>query len=148
MEIRRGPRAAKTYILDTDILTLFQDGDPTVCQHVLQVPTQDIGTTVITVEQQLTGWYSQLRKAKRRDKLVWAYRRLAVNVRFLSRLQIHEFTDQAMNRYDQLRKLKLKIGRADLCIAATVLEIGVTLVTRNLHDFQQVPGLTIEDWSK
>jgi tRNA(fMet)-specific endonuclease VapC len=48
-----------------------------------------------------------------------------------------------MQRYEQLRKLKVNIGRTDLRIAATVLEYGATLVTRNSRDFKRVPGLWI-----
>jgi tRNA(fMet)-specific endonuclease VapC len=42
----------------------------------------------------------------------------------------------------------LNIGKKDLAIAATVLEQGAVLVSRNLQDFRRVPGLTVEDWSQ
>lgn len=38
------------------------------------------------------------------------------------------------------------IGNCDLFIAAHARSRGMTLLTRNLHDFQRVPGLTVEDW--
>jgi tRNA(fMet)-specific endonuclease VapC len=136
------------HILDTDILTLYQEGDPMVCSHALGQLPQHIATTVLSIEEQLSGWYAQIRQAKKRDDLIWAYSRLAKSMRFLARLVIVDFDAMAMQRYEQLRQRKLKIGKTDLRIAATVIENGATLVTRNLHDFQQVPGLTIEDWSK
>ena len=54
----------------------------------------------------------------------------------------------AADEFDRLRadkKLK-KIGRADLLIAAITLANRATLVTRNLRDFRQVPGLQVENW--
>ena len=39
------------------------------------------------------------------------------------------------------------MGRADLLIAAITLANRATLVTRNLKDFRQVPGLQIENWA-
>jgi tRNA(fMet)-specific endonuclease VapC len=125
-----------------------QDENPNVVSRVRAVAPGDRAISIITVEEQLSGWYTQLRQAKRPEKLAWAYRRLAATVRFLARIEIVDFDAPAIHRYEQLKKHKLKIRKMDLRIAATVLERGAILVTRNLHDFQQVPGPRIEDWSK
>jgi tRNA(fMet)-specific endonuclease VapC len=85
------------------------------------------------------------RTAKRISDL---YRRLADTVRFLSRLPIVDYSEAAVLRFEQIRKQHPKIGRMDLRIAAIVLEHNLVLVTRNLQDFQRVPGLQIEDWSQ
>src|SRR6516162_1989527 len=129
------------YALDTDMLQLFQDGHPQVVARVRVVPPEDRTISVVTVEEQLSGWYAQLRQAKTAQKLAWAYRRLAANVRFLSQIRILDFDESAIQRYEQLKKRKLKIGRNDIRIAATALEHGAVLVTRNAKDFGQVPGL-------
>ena len=135
------------FILDTDSLTLFQEGHPAVCSEFLKQPSAAVAITVLSVEEQLSGWYTQVRQAKRPERLAWAYRRLSESVRFLARLNIVTYDEQAMQRFEQLRKQKIKIGRTDLRIAATVLEHGATLVTENTRDFKQVPGLKIVSWS-
>jgi tRNA(fMet)-specific endonuclease VapC len=136
------------YVLDTDTLQLFQDNNPKVVGRVRAVAPSERAISVVTVEEQLSGWYTQLRQAKGPEKLAWAYRRLAATVRFFARIEIVDFDELAIHRCEELKKLKLKVRKMDLRIAATVLERGATLVTRNLRDFQQVPGLPIEDWSK
>jgi tRNA(fMet)-specific endonuclease VapC len=50
------------------------------------------------------------------------------------------------DRLRQNKKLK-KIGRADVLIAAITLANRATLVSRNLKDFRQVPGLRVENWA-
>ena len=42
---------------------------------------------------------------------------------------------------------KVRIGTRDLRIAATVISKNGILVTRNLQDFERIPGLRFEDWS-
>jgi tRNA(fMet)-specific endonuclease VapC len=67
-------------VLDTDILTLFQDGHAIVRQHNAATSPQDLAITVLSVEEQLSGWYTYIRKAKQVDKLTLAYQSLAENV--------------------------------------------------------------------
>ena len=73
---------------------------------------------------------------------------MAANARFLSRVQIVDFDEAAIQRYLELKKQKIKVRTNDLRIAATALVQDATIVTRNVRDFQQVPGLKVEDWSK
>jgi len=134
-------------MLDTDILTFIQEGHPEIGRRFLEHPPESLAISVLSVEEQLSGWYTQLRKAKRPERLAWAYRRLTENIRFLARLQVVTYDEKAMERFETLRKQKIKIGRTDLGIAASVLELGVTLVNENIRDFKQVPGLKIVRWS-
>ena len=45
------------YVLDTDILSLFQEGNPVVRQKVATHLSKDISITIISVEEQCpAGW--------------------------------------------------------------------------------------------
>jgi tRNA(fMet)-specific endonuclease VapC len=135
------------YYLDTDTLSLFRDGHPNVLSRVSKVPIIEIGTTIITVEEQLSGWYSFIRKTTKPIDLERGYAQLAKTIRFYARIFIQDFPLTAMTRYQQLKSLKLNIGTMDLRIAAIAIHFGGTVVTRNVRDFSRVPGLMIEDWT-
>ena len=135
------------YVLDTDILSLFQRGHAVVCQHVAAHAPTDLAIAVISVEEQLSGWYALLRSTKRRDELALAYQSLADSIPFLAQFRVLGFSEKAMDEFDRLAALKLNIRKMDLRIAAIALEQGAIVATRNRRDFQRVPGLTVEDWS-
>lgn len=137
------------YILDTDTVSLYQHGHSLVCAAVLDHAGSDVVITVMTVEEQLSGWYSELRRAKKAAVLAAVYQRMANTVGFYAKLPILSFTEPAISRYESLKRLKLSIGKTDLRIAAIALEqADAVVVTRNGRDFRRVPGLQIEDWSK
>ena len=131
----------RLFLLDTDILSLFRSRDPRVCERAATHHRQELATSVITVEEQLSGWYSVLRQAKQDEQLVAAYQGLTRTVQFLSRLQIISFSAKAAARFAEFRKARLKIKTMDLRIACVALEAGAMLVTRNRADFEVVPGL-------
>ena len=56
------------------------------------------------------------------------------------------FDAAAASQFEQLRSHKLGVGTADLRIAAIALSAGHHLLSRNLRDFERVPGLRVEDW--
>ena len=72
------------FLLDTDHLTLYQMGHPQVLQHVARHLTDQLAISVITVEEQLTGWQRALYQAKDDGRREQVYRRLALTVEALS----------------------------------------------------------------
>ena len=70
------------------------------------------------------------------------------SVHFLAKWPILSYEESAIQRFEDLRRQKVRIGRTDLRIAATVLEYGATLVTENVRDFKHVPGLKVVSWAR
>jgi tRNA(fMet)-specific endonuclease VapC len=106
-----------------------------------------LAISVITVEEQLTGWYTALRQAKddaRREKV---YMRLASTVEFLTGWKVLPFTLAAMNRHAAFLRQYRNVKSNDLKIAAIALEFNATVVTCNQRDFSQVAALSLEDWT-
>ena len=60
----------------------------------------------------------------------------------------HMFTAEAAMQFNNLRKQRVRIGTQDLKIASIALEHDALLLSANLRDFEQVPGLRVEDWLK
>lgn len=137
----------RLFVLDTDTLTLHQRGHATVCDNVALHDSEDLAISVITVEEQLSGWYTVLRQAKSKAKLARVYAQLAACVESLSDLRVLPFSEACIDRFETLRASRLPVGSMDLRIAATVLEFGGTLISRNIRDFSLIPSLVIEDWS-
>ena len=135
------------FVLDTDILSLWQHGHPSVSARVSACNPSELAITVITVQEQLDGWHAQLNRGKDHQHTAALYQRLANTVRFLARVSIITFSEAAIARYEMLRSFKLNIGKMDLRIAAIVLEHDAILVTRNSRDFARIAGLQFEDWA-
>lgn len=136
------------YVLDTDIMSLLQLRHPTVLHRASLCGTGQLTISVISVEEQISGWYRRIRQAQSPEQIAKTYQRLADSVTMLSQLLVLNYSVPAIHRYDSLRKQVRNVRKMDLRLAAIVLEHGATLVTRNRTDFQRVPGLTIEDWSQ
>jgi tRNA(fMet)-specific endonuclease VapC len=95
---------------------------------------------------------AEIRKASAKsvtqgERLSWAYTELCQTVQIVSRFSTLEFTVGAHDRFISLRQQGVRIGTQDLRIASVVMEFNGIIVTRNRRDFEQVPGLIIEDWS-
>lgn len=137
------------YILDSDVLTLFQHNHPAVVRRV-RANYQNIAITIVTAQEQMRGRMAGVNRALQSyqtDKVVLAYNNLSETLNDLKRLEIVDLNQEASDRYLELRQQKIRIGTLDLLIACIVLSQNGILVTRNRRDFARVPGLIFEDWT-
>jgi len=134
-------------LLDTDTFSHLTRGHEKVVARLATV-TDDAAITIVTRVEALEGRLSFLKRAANGEELLRAQQWLQRTELELAQLPIVLFNEAAAAEFDRLRenkKLK-KIGRADLLIAAITLANRATLVSRNLKDFPQVPGLQFENW--
>jgi tRNA(fMet)-specific endonuclease VapC len=136
-----------TYLLDTDTVTLLRVGHLTVSTRVLTSPVGTVGTSVVTLEESLSGWHTLIRKAKTRERAAQAYLELVRTAQFFGRIPVATYSTDAMAKYDSLKRANLNVAKNDLRIAAIALLIGAAVVTCNVRDFRRVPDLHVEDWS-
>jgi tRNA(fMet)-specific endonuclease VapC len=135
------------FILDTDIISLFEHGHPKVVAAVAAHAQDQICVSTVTIEEQIGGWSALARSAKTHSQREFASLMLLKLVRAWAAFYRVPFPTPAQVRFDSLMKAKLNVKANDLRIAAIALELRATVVTRNRRDFGRVPGLAIEDWS-
>ena len=106
----------------------------------------DAVTTVISVEEELGGWLAKVNKCRESDLQIHIYGLLTERVNFLARWTIIQIDSESLAQFRTFRKQGIRIGTQDLKIACIALAHDATVLTRNLVDFQQVPGLRVENW--
>lgn len=135
------------YILDTDHISLFQRGNPTVRERLATVAVDERATTVISLSEQFLGWWNEIARAKTETAAARSFHYLLETIHFYQTLSVLSYDGMAVMEFERLRRAKLRIGTQDLRIAAIALSRRATVVTRNARDFRQVPDLNIVDWS-
>ncbi|HEY7153558.1 MAG TPA: type II toxin-antitoxin system VapC family toxin [Gemmataceae bacterium] len=136
------------FLLDTDMLSLLEQGHPRVLQQVNNHPQPDIALSVISIQEQMQGFLASLSRARNRQQLALAYDMLRTRLLPVwGRFAVISFPETAILRFEQLQSLRLNVGLMDLRIAAVALENSLTVITRNQRDFGRVPGLAVVNWS-
>ena len=134
------------YILDTDHLSLYGRNHPILIPKLLAAKIE-LTTTAINVEEQLRGRLAQVAEAREGVVQSNAYQRLVETVMLLSEFNVLQYDEKSQEMYQNFRAQRIRIGTQDLRIASIVIANKGILLTRNLRDFEKVPGLNIEDWS-
>jgi tRNA(fMet)-specific endonuclease VapC len=137
-------------VLDTNYVSLIQHPADvraeTIRNRLLASSDSDIVITAIKPEEQMCGWLSAIHGQRDVQRQVVYYDRLVGLFRFFGSWRILPFDNAAAATFQSLRAQRVRISTMDLKIASIVLVHGATLLSDNTRDFEQVPGLRLEDW--
>ena len=106
----------------------------------------DFFITVITPQEITQGWLAAINREPAGPKQVYAYRRFLHSLLGFPKLTILPFDDDCANEYVALQNQRLRVGTMDLKIAAICIANDAFLLSRNLVDFERIPGLRVENW--
>jgi tRNA(fMet)-specific endonuclease VapC len=139
-------------LLDTDHLSVLQWQEQPACDRLLtrldQLPPDDIATSIISFHEQAQGWLAYLNRSRKPEQIVAAYDKLEVIWRWFLRMNVASYTADAQANFSVIKRACPRVKTLDLRIASIALATDSTLLTRNLRDFRQVPGLRAEDWTE
>lgn len=108
-------------LLDTDHVSVLKY--PGTERHVRLMGRLDaaavetIGTTIITVEEQMRGWLAAVARERDPSRQVGAYLELGRLLEFFRGFYLALFDEQAASRLGELRSARVRIGTMDLKIA-------------------------------
>ncbi|MEQ8786519.1 MAG: type II toxin-antitoxin system VapC family toxin [Pirellulaceae bacterium] len=140
------------FILDSDHISIIQlhtaPHFALVLQRMAQHSQTDFFVTIVSFHEQILGWNSYIARATDSSGIVRGYTKLEGILADFSASQVLPFDAAAVDVFDDLRQQRVRIGTMDLRIASIALANGMTVLTRNLVDFQRVPNLQVEDWTQ
>ena len=128
-----------SFLLDSDTCSYYLKNDPIVVSRVM-LHFGSLNVSVITVGELLT-WAMRANAPPERLKGV----RDLVQSSIVLEVNLH-----VVEKFGEIRACLLDqglaVGQMDLLNAATALVHTLTLVTHNVKDYANIPGLTMDDW--
>lgn len=140
------------FLMDTDHFGIFQQqSGPECARLVVRLAArhyEDVVVPIISFHEQVMGWSSYLHQKRTPEQIIRAYRRLEAILEDFTKVNVVGYDTAASSTFDALRVQRLRVGTMDLRIASIALSRDWTVLTRNTVDFEKVPNLKIEDWTK
>ncbi len=135
---------------DTDILSELLLDNAVYTQRAEIIPAADKVIPVVALEEVLRGRLDAIRRAQAgriRLTLDRAYDLFRDAIEDTQEYRLLPYTAAAHTLFQQWRAAKIRVGTNDMRIAAICMVHGATLVTRNVRDYAQIPGLTFDVWN-
>ncbi|MFB2977775.1 type II toxin-antitoxin system VapC family toxin [Microseira sp. BLCC-F43] len=130
------------FLLDTNIcIYIIKQKPAKVLAKFQTLNLSDIGVSSITVAELEYGAYKSQRSEQNRAALS----------QFLIPLEVLPFDERATQTYGQIRaELEprgIAIDSMDMLIASQAISLGLIIVTNNVRELSQIPGLSLENWA-
>ena len=125
------------YLVDTNWIILHLRGNSRVTRRIAELTPKGIGLSIVSMSELHEGVYraSNPEITERNLQLI------------LSDIEVVQLDDEVCRMFGpergRLRAANALIGDADLCIGATALRHGLTLLTNNTRHFERMEGLSI-----
>lgn len=121
------------YLIDANcVIYLFANSFPKLTERVQNVERGGIGLSMI-VFAELAHW-----SHNGKSPAMQALEHLTQQMPLLP------FDEAAARAY---AKMPFKRGRFDRLLAGHAMALGLTIITRNVEDFADIPRLKVEDWT-
>ena len=130
------------YLLDSDIISYLARGDEITLRNFQLHKTDERWISSITAAEQYFGLEHPSFDERRGVRIM----------KIMELLHPIALDERAARQAGIVRQFLLKTGRnpsvMDTLLAGHALALGATVVTNNTRDFEGIPGLRVENWSK
>ncbi len=136
------------YLLDTNTLSETLKGNQRLLPRLSALTGDTVAIPIVAWYEVISGRVESLLKAANIDDLLVAQSRFEKDFEDLKDWILFGITPDAARHFEKFLKDKKrrKMKRDDLLIACIALANRAVLVTRNVKDFANVPGLTLQNW--
>lgn len=131
----------KKYLIDTNICVYFLKGQYELNNRIEKVEIRNCFISEITIAELKFGAENSENKEKNRKTVDEFVTKFTI-------IPIFNSLDIYAKEKARLRKKGLPLDDFDLLIGATAISNNLTLVTRNVSDFERLEGIEIENWVK
>lgn len=140
------------FLIDTDHLTLIQRRTQPefgrLQTRIAAHPPSAFYLSIISFHEQVLGWNAYIGQAADQRGVTRGYGMFQQLLNDFASAQVLPFDDKAAAVFESLRAQRVRVATMDLRVAASALSRGFTLLSRNSVDFEKVPGLRVEDWTR
>ena len=131
----------KKYLLDTNICVYFLKGLYNLDKQIEKVESENCFVSEITIAELKFGVENSEHQEKNRKTIDEFVNKFTI-------IPIFSSLDIYAKEKARLRKKGKPLDDFDLLIGATAISNNLTLVTKNISDFERIEGIEIENWAE